>query len=99
MPSLTRRILRWGCTMIFRKNPLKEIQGLRAVAFSIQPVRMRPVMRPSFSVALAVCVRDSYTIRLDPWKDELHATQDALLDHQPRWLLLLVLTMVLLIEF
>ena len=58
----------------------------------------RPVVRPSVSLEHALWLRDSDPTRLDRWVDELDAVEHELVQHQPRWLLWLLLIVVFLIE-
>lgn len=93
----------------FKKDPLKEVQQLGrtdgvlgqdhvedAIMVSLG---LRQGFYPGQSLEHALLLQESDTTRLDRWTADLHATEEALLDHQPRWLLLLLIVIVFLVEF
>jgi hypothetical protein len=89
-------------------NPLKDVQVLgradggvgqdHADDFVVMTQGLRPGMYPGRSLEHALWLQDSDTSKLDRWTADLQATEEALVDHQPRWLLLLLLVIVFLIE-
>lgn len=93
----------------FKKDPLKEIQDLARTdgllgqdhvedAITVN-LGLRQGFYPSRSLEHALLLQESDTARLDRWTADLHATEEALLEHQPRWLLLVLIVIVFLVEF
>lgn len=58
-----------------------------------------PIFDPSRSLEHSLWQQQSSTTKLDVWTECLEGVEDELIEHQPRWLLLVLLAIVLLIEF
>jgi hypothetical protein len=93
---------------LFKKDPLQGMQELARTdgklgqdhvedAITVN-LGLRQGFYPERSLEHALLLQESNTERLDRWVAELHATEEALLDHQPRWLLLTLVVVVFVTE-